>query len=337
MDLIAELQEARRLAAEHNMRYREVFGAEYNKKSETKPRVISKEDRVFVLNNHKVGANPKLQPMFLGPYEVVSVNDTNVKYRVGKKTRIAHFNRVKTVKESIAAGLQTIAHESEDEEEESVVEIPRQGDQTKTIPTQDVGAKDAGTSRQDHRTDLEVEFQALDLDLTDNIDAPTQEERRIDEQIKELQFGDLLRPREHSFALGEEEERTWHAGEELTAQALPPTPHPTKKQGETKNTDRLNGSPSRMDTCERSHLYRDKEMVNMQTPRPGDRKRGRESGNSPPQPGKVLKPSHGYGLRSRTTPTVAPAGGHGLAPPDFPIESKAYIKHYGSTEATSNS
>ena len=187
-----------------------------------------------MLNNHKVGANPKLQPMFLGPYDVVSVNDTNVRYKVGKKCRIAHFNRVKTVKESIAAGLQAIAQDSEDEDDEAEIELYRQGDRADSNPMPGAEAGNAGTTSQEHRTDLEVEFQALDLDLTDNIDAPTQEERRIDEQIKELQYGDLLKPREHSFALEEEGERTWHAGEELTAQALPPTPGPTQAQGKTK-------------------------------------------------------------------------------------------------------
>ena len=74
-----------------------------------------------MFNNHRVGANLKLQPMFLGPYDVVKVNDTNVRFKVGKKTHIAYFNRVKTVKESIEAGLEAIAEESllEDAEQDT--------------------------------------------------------------------------------------------------------------------------------------------------------------------------------------------------------------------------
>ena len=83
------------MAKEHNIRYRSKYTAYYDKKYETEIRKLGPNDLIFVENNYKTGANPKLQPTFLGPYEIIRIGETNVWYKDGKKQKNAHLNRVK--------------------------------------------------------------------------------------------------------------------------------------------------------------------------------------------------------------------------------------------------
>ena len=95
---LVNLQAMRKKAEELNLGYRKKYKVYYDKLMKAMKRDLKVGDFVVVKNNHKTGKNPKLQPNWTGEYQVVEVLDENVRYRDGKKVKIAHFNRVKKVK-----------------------------------------------------------------------------------------------------------------------------------------------------------------------------------------------------------------------------------------------
>ena len=95
-DLLKELQAVRKIAERNNIEYRKKYQAYYDMKFKTENRPISLSDMIFVENMYKTGANPKLQPSWLGPYPVVKIKEQNIYYKAKNKVKVAHFNRVKT-------------------------------------------------------------------------------------------------------------------------------------------------------------------------------------------------------------------------------------------------
>ena len=95
-DLLVNLQKMRRVANEVNLKYKSFYEQQFNKACEAQKRVLNVGDHILVENSHKTGPNPKLQPLYLGPFPVVGVDEVNVQYVDfrGKK-RASHLNRVK--------------------------------------------------------------------------------------------------------------------------------------------------------------------------------------------------------------------------------------------------
>ena len=61
-----------------NLKYKAEYERKYNEKYGAKSGGIKEDDKICVENIHKVGANPKLQRSFLGPYRAVLVKGSNV-------------------------------------------------------------------------------------------------------------------------------------------------------------------------------------------------------------------------------------------------------------------
>ena len=110
-DLLKELQAVRKIAERNNIEYRKKYQAYYNMKFKTENRPISLSDMIFVENMYKTGANPKLQPSWLGPYPVVKSKEQNVYYKAKNKVKVAHFNRVKTAYTIREGGSQMVLPE----------------------------------------------------------------------------------------------------------------------------------------------------------------------------------------------------------------------------------
>lgn len=94
-DILTELQYIREEARKANLLYRKEYKTYYDKANKARARELRKGDLIFVQNDYKVGANPKLHPLFLGPFPVTRITDSNVYYSSGKKQKVAHFDRVK--------------------------------------------------------------------------------------------------------------------------------------------------------------------------------------------------------------------------------------------------
>ncbi len=52
-------------------------------------------DKVLIANNFYTGKNPKLEPSFKGPGEIIDINDTNAKVKINNKIKILNANKLK--------------------------------------------------------------------------------------------------------------------------------------------------------------------------------------------------------------------------------------------------
>ncbi len=52
-------------------------------------------DKVQISNDFYTGKNPKLAPAFKGPGEIININDTNVKVKMGNKIKVLNVNKLK--------------------------------------------------------------------------------------------------------------------------------------------------------------------------------------------------------------------------------------------------
>jgi len=95
---LVDLMAMRKKAEESNLVYRNRYKVYYDKLMKAKKRELQVGDSVVIENNHKTGKNPKLQPAWIGEFKVLEVLDENIRYQDGKKSKIAHLNRVKKVK-----------------------------------------------------------------------------------------------------------------------------------------------------------------------------------------------------------------------------------------------
>ena len=94
-DIIRELEAVRKLAEEQNIKYRKMYAEQYDKKYKTSERPLAPGDEIYIENRAKKGGNPKLQPLFLGPYKVVEVTPTDAYYMDKNARRVVHLNRAK--------------------------------------------------------------------------------------------------------------------------------------------------------------------------------------------------------------------------------------------------
>ena len=97
-EMLAHLKAMRLKAAEVNLQYRKAYKKYYDKAKKTERQSLKPGDQILVENTHKVGANPKFHPAFLGPFTVTRVEDLNIFYMDKRKEKVAHMNRVKAVK-----------------------------------------------------------------------------------------------------------------------------------------------------------------------------------------------------------------------------------------------
>ena len=95
-EFLQRLAEMREKAREANLEYQSRAQKQYDRKFKTENRKLKKGDFIYVENMQKSAVNPKLQPSWLGPFEVIERDEVNVKYQQGKKVKAAHLNRVKT-------------------------------------------------------------------------------------------------------------------------------------------------------------------------------------------------------------------------------------------------
>jgi transposase InsO family protein len=52
-------------------------------------------DKVLIANDFYTGKNPKLAPNFKGPAEIIDINDTNAKVKIGNKIKVLNVNKLK--------------------------------------------------------------------------------------------------------------------------------------------------------------------------------------------------------------------------------------------------
>jgi hypothetical protein len=52
-------------------------------------------DKVLITNDFYMGKNPKLAPSFKGPAEIIDINDTNAKVKIGNKIKVLNVNKLK--------------------------------------------------------------------------------------------------------------------------------------------------------------------------------------------------------------------------------------------------
>ena len=303
-DLLQELRLVRKLAEDNNIKYRKEYAKYYDARFKTELRQLSLDDMIFVQNNYKTGANPKLQPLFVGPYEVTRIKDANVYYKKGSKIKVAHLNRVK--KASLA--------------------LPQLQPRQITRLQLD----DFSDCTQPLQFPLEVTVQAeLGQDAPSNLSydegskqpgaMTTSEDKQADKR-EEL----LVNGRGHESMCSEIPEADWS-----TFQSPSFTQHRLRKESmlsdsssdidteviiERESSMRTEGQAGGadqaiMDTCELSHVYNDKPMI---TPMPARNKR---KCVSPPE-------RQPYPLRGRRLEGPMPEP----VLPRFPLESAAYKK-----------
>lgn len=128
------LKHARKVARENNIQYRREYEVQHNKKHRVKDSDIIPEDWVWISFPPKQKfKNPKLQPLFVGPFKVIKVNDTTVYYEDGNTICRTHLNRCKRAyfeeeapsgksgaKSRAQPARQDTRHTEEDEQEREV-------------------------------------------------------------------------------------------------------------------------------------------------------------------------------------------------------------------------
>jgi hypothetical protein len=52
-------------------------------------------NKVLISNNLYTGKKPKLAPSFKGPGEIIDINETNAKVKIGNKIKVVNVNKLK--------------------------------------------------------------------------------------------------------------------------------------------------------------------------------------------------------------------------------------------------
>ena len=97
IDPLLRLKKTRELAYANNLKYKELYTNTYNKQYKTNEKNININDFIFYrLPNQSKHPNPKLHPLYEGPYRVLTANDVNVQFK-DKNNRLitCHINKVK--------------------------------------------------------------------------------------------------------------------------------------------------------------------------------------------------------------------------------------------------
>jgi hypothetical protein len=87
------LHQARKLAQQTATEQGEKYKNSYDKKSALHKFAISQ--KVWLSDTTSIGKNAKLAPNWVGPYEIVDVNDTNAKLKIKNKLKIVNIARLK--------------------------------------------------------------------------------------------------------------------------------------------------------------------------------------------------------------------------------------------------
>ena len=90
-DMLKELQAMWNLAEKNNIKYKKDYAQQYDKKFKVADRELEVGDNIMIEHEGKKGANPKLQPIFLGPYEVVELRPQGVAYQLFRWRDVASF------------------------------------------------------------------------------------------------------------------------------------------------------------------------------------------------------------------------------------------------------
>ena len=112
LNVLTRLSQARQLAVEQNLQYKDNYKRQYDKYMRAGETEIQPGSQVLLEISQKKGKNPKLQPLFCGPYQVISVSETNATILVKGKPKVVHLNHVKP-------------YHSQEEGEESEEELPQ--------------------------------------------------------------------------------------------------------------------------------------------------------------------------------------------------------------------
>jgi transposase InsO family protein len=95
-DALVQLFYARKKALEHNIIYRQQYAVQHDAANKIVSKDLDIDDQIFVSCRPKQKyKNAKLHDLFEGPFPVVRLSPPNVYYKVGRKTHVAHLNRVK--------------------------------------------------------------------------------------------------------------------------------------------------------------------------------------------------------------------------------------------------
>ena len=75
LDLLTDLKALRKRAEKMNLNYKKVYEKQNNKQYQVKARYILEGQNIYIENNYKVGSNPKLQPLYISAYKVLSTDN----------------------------------------------------------------------------------------------------------------------------------------------------------------------------------------------------------------------------------------------------------------------
>ena len=87
------LQQARQLAQQTAAAQGEKYKTNYDKQSS--PHTFQIGQKVWLSDSTSIGKNAKLTPNWIGPYEIVDINDTNAKLKIKNKLKIVNIARLK--------------------------------------------------------------------------------------------------------------------------------------------------------------------------------------------------------------------------------------------------
>jgi hypothetical protein len=106
------LQQARKLAQQSASEQGEKYKTSYDKKSLQNKFNIGQ--KVWLSDTTSIGKNAKLTPNWIGPYEIVNVNDTNAKLKIKSKLKVVNIARIKQFVEEATKHLtQDKSHSSQ--------------------------------------------------------------------------------------------------------------------------------------------------------------------------------------------------------------------------------
>jgi hypothetical protein len=316
------LRQMREEAYENNLEYKKYYTKQYDKAQKVAERVVKEGEWIWVENNHKVGANPKFHPSFLGPFKVTKVKKSDVYYADKSKVKIAHLDRVKMMR----------GHEPE------IPSVPRRRgrNQEPTVEDEDAGMRITGQQEENSPHNLDPEAS----EFVDEAARQEIQEEGENEGLLELQTGlenvHLAAENESGQDGGNETEQAesdeddWQSVTSLEADReeqestilppdspFPPTPARQPRAGREKRP-----GIEVMDTCDRSHVYKNDVLMKQVY-----QKRKQRS------PVRVPGEVEGRVTRSRKEQLVEQRAVRPfVVVPPYPIESKAYKKHLARQE-----
>ena len=87
------LQQARKLAQQTAAEQGEKYKNQYDKLAS--PHKFETGQKVWLSDTTSIGKNAKLTPNWIGPYEIVDINDTNAKLKIKNKLKVVNIARLK--------------------------------------------------------------------------------------------------------------------------------------------------------------------------------------------------------------------------------------------------